>query len=280
VNGSTRTDVLVSTEWLAARLDDPDVRVVEVVVNTKAYDEGHIPGAVVWNIYADLKDAEYRLVDTPLIEALLAKSGITADTLVVFYGYAPAFGFWLMSLYGHANVKVLDASRDTWRAEGRPWTAAVAIPNLTDYRLAREDSRIRVRQAELDEAIGTPRWLIVDARTAAEYQGERFWPSGGMEPGGNAGHIPGARHVPIDGIYDDRGAFRDDQDLRRVFEAALAIDDAITVAPYCTIGGRATTTWFVLTRLLGRENVRVYDGSWAEWGRTPGARVEAGVLVS
>ena len=124
------------------------------------------------------------------------------------------------------------------------------------------------------DAIGSTGTTLLDVRTAQEYAGERFWPSGGMEPGGRAGHIPGAVHQPIDGLYDDRGAFLDPAGLRQVF-SAVDLDRQRELITYCTIGGRASTAWFVLTHLLGRDHVRVYDGSWAEWGKTPGTPVDA-----
>jgi thiosulfate/3-mercaptopyruvate sulfurtransferase len=264
----SRQEVLVGPGWLEEHLEDPKLRVVEVDVSPAGYDEWHIDGAVLWNIYRDLKDVDYRPVPPASIEHLFARSGITPDSKVVFYGYAPAMGFWLMKLYGHGDVRILDCNKETWRNEGRPWTTDPLTPQATAYPLGDEDVTIRAQVSEVERAIGDPTCAIVDVRSGAEFGGERFWPSGGMEEGGRAGHIPSALHLPIDNLYDERGSFRDVSELRRlVAPADLSSHDELIL--YCTIGGRASTAWFVLTYLLGCGNVRVYDSSWAEWGRLP-----------
>ena len=212
-----RGDVLVTPQWLEEHLGDPALRVVEVDVSPAAYDAGHIDGAVLWNIYSDLKDGMYQLVGRQAIEDLMARSGIRPDSAVVVCGYAPALGLWLLKLYGHADVRILDCARATWQDQGRPWTSAAASPAATRYLLPEQDERIRADHRTVEAAIGDHASTIIDVRTEAEYRGERFWPSGGSEPGGRAGHIPTAIHLPIESVLDERGSFRTAADLRELF---------------------------------------------------------------
>jgi thiosulfate/3-mercaptopyruvate sulfurtransferase len=268
-----RADVLVGPDWLEKHLDDPQVRLVEVDVSATAYNQGHIPGAVLWNVYSDLKDSEYRLLDAAAMAGLLVGTGIGPHSTVVCYGYAPALAFWLMKLYRHADVRVLDCSRRAWTDDERPWTTDAPTPNpTTRYPLAAPNSGIRADYATVRAAIGRRSTAIVDVRSLAEFQGERFWPSGAPEPSGRAGHVPSAIHLPIDNVHDERGRFRSVDELRRQF-GPIAVSPVGDVITYCAIGGRAATAWFVLTYLLGHPNVRVYDGSWAEWGHSGAAPV-------
>jgi thiosulfate/3-mercaptopyruvate sulfurtransferase len=265
---------LVSADWLAAHLDDSAVRVVEVDVSPKSYDEGHIPGAVLWDIYKDLKDKSYRLLDAAAFERILGASGITPSTKVVLYGYGPVLGYWLLKLYGHRDASVLNLAKSRWHDDGRPWTTQRSEPRPTHYTLPAPIPALRVLQPAVVAKSGAQDCAILDVRSAAEYRGERFWPSGAAEPAGRAGRVPGALHVPLDAVVNADGTYASVAELRAVFPSQ--IDDVNEVITYCTIGNRASIAWFVLSELIGRSGVQVYDGSWAEWGLLPSAPVETG----
>jgi len=264
-DGSSRIPMLVEPGWLEEHLDDPGVRIVHVDVAAGSYDRAHIPGAVLWNIYEDLRRPDFRLVDPAAIERLVQASGIDAQSTVVFTGYAPALGLWLLQAHGHRHVALLNCSLGTWQAQGRPVTSDAASPVVTAYRLPGANPTLRARREDVERAIDDPSTRILDVRSEAEYRGDRFWPSGGQQAGGRTGHVPTAVNVSIDGVLDDLGSFRDASDLAAALTAADVSGPAGLIT-YCTIGGRAATAWFVLTHLLGRSDVRVYDGSWAEWG--------------
>jgi thiosulfate/3-mercaptopyruvate sulfurtransferase len=268
-----RDDLLVTPRWLAGHLYDPGLRVVDVEVGPAAYDAWHIDGAVLWDLYKDLKDDEYRLIDKANMQGLLERSGIRPDATVVFYGYAPALGVWLLTLWGHPSTRVLDCSRDHWRASGYPWSNQRVQPTTCVYDLGDERPQIRADRYAVQAAIGHAGSAVLDVRTAAEYKGESFWPSGAMEPGGRPGHVPSALHRPLAGLYNDDGSFRPVEDLRAIFTSSDLGKDT-DIITYSTMGGRAATAWFVLSHLLGHRNVKVYSGSWAEWGRLSGTRIE------
>jgi thiosulfate/3-mercaptopyruvate sulfurtransferase len=267
-NGET-----VDVDWIAARVGDPGLRLVEVDVSRAAFDEGHIPGAVLWNAYTDLRDQNYRPVGLAELERLFSRSGISPETCVVTYGYSGPLGFWLLKTHGHERVRILTGPREQWAEAGHEWSAGTPPPKESAYPpvVAKEDW-LASRQA-VQDAIIDPTQLILDVRAEAEYTGEIFWPSGATEDVGRAGHVPGAVSVPIDLLRAEGGKLKGPEELRRILKQAGVAKDK-TVITYCTIGNRASEAWFALKYLLDYPEVRVYYGSWVEWGKATDTPIE------
>jgi thiosulfate/3-mercaptopyruvate sulfurtransferase len=263
---------LVDPAWIAERLDDPTVRVVEVDVSAAAHDQGHIPGAVLWNAYADLRHPDYSLIGAAEFERLLSTSGVTPETTIVFYGYAAHLGYWLLKAHGHRELRLLDGPRDQWQEAGHRWSVEDPPPAPTAYSLLREDSPLRSSRADVEALLEDAGGVILDVRSQAEYDGERFWPSGATEGAGRAGHIPGSVHVPID-LLRSEGRFRDTEEIRQTL-LDHAVGPERRVVAYCTIGNRASQAWFAMTELLGYPDARVYYGSWVEWGTRSDTPIE------
>jgi thiosulfate/3-mercaptopyruvate sulfurtransferase len=259
------SDVFAESAWLVEHLSDPGVRVVEVDVSQAAYDQGHIPGAVLWNAYADLHHADYSPLDSREFEDLLSRSGLTPNDTIVFYGYGHYLGFWLMKAYGHEHALVMKGTREGWRNAGRPWTMDLPKPVTTTYALPEMQASQLMSLDVLQGTLGTGDPVILDVRSDAEFAGERFWPSGATEGAGRPGHIPGAVHLHADLLRTADGAFKNAAELRQLFQDHGVVPER-SVVTYCTIGIRASETALVLRYLLGYPDARVYDGSWAEWG--------------
>ena len=259
------SDVFAEPAWLEEHLNDPGVRVVEVDVSRSAYEQGHIPGAILWNAYTDLHHADYSPLDRREFADLLSRSGLAPDATIVFYGYGPSLGFWLMKAYGHERALVLNGTREGWRDAGRPWTTDLPKPVTSTYTLPGAEATQLMSLDALQGTLGTGDPVILDVRSDAEFTGERFWPSGATEGAGRPGHIPGAVHLHIDLLHTTDGAFKSAAELRQLFQERGVVPER-GVVTYCTIGARASEAALVLRYLLGYPDVRVYYGSWAEWG--------------
>jgi thiosulfate/3-mercaptopyruvate sulfurtransferase len=280
LQGYAHPERLVTTEWLADRLDDPNVVVAESDEDVLLYETGHIAGAVKIDWHTDLNDPVARdYVDGEGFARLMSEKGISLETTLVFYGdnfnWWAAYALWVTSLFGHPDVRLLDGGRQKWQADGRELTTVVPQPVPTDYPLVeRDDSRIRAyRDGVLAHARAGGR--LVDVRSPGEYSGELLhMPDYPQEGALRGGHIPGASNVPWKTAANDDGTFKDDAELRRIYleDLGLAPDDEVIA--YCRIGERSSHTWFVLTHLLGLGNVRNYDGSWVEWGNAVGVPIE------
>ena len=259
------SDVFAEPAWLAEHLDDPDVRVVEVDVSRAAYAQGHIPGAVLWNAYTDLHHTDYSPVERGEFADLLSRSGLAPDGTIVFYGYGPYLGFWLMKAYGHERALVLNGTRQDWQKACLPWTTDLPKLKPSTYTLEASNVPQLMELHALQDTLGSGNPLILDVRSEAEFVGERFWPSGATAGAGRPGHIPGAIHLHIDLLHTADGAFKGAAELRQLFQERGVVPE-LSVVTYCTIGARASEAALVLRYLLGYPDVRVFDGSWAQWG--------------
>jgi thiosulfate/3-mercaptopyruvate sulfurtransferase len=270
---------LVTTEWLAAHLDDPAVVVAESDEDVLVYDTGHIPGAVKIDWHTDLNDAVVRdYVDADGFARLMAGKGISRDTTIVFYGdnfnWWAAYALWVCSLFGHPDARLLDGGRAKWIAEGRPLTKDVPQPAPAEYpRVERDDRTLRAFKEDVLAHIG--RGKLVDVRSPGEYSGElSHMPDYPQEGAIRTGHIPTAVSVPWKRAANEDGTFKARSELEAIYldEQGLAAPD--DVVAYCRIGERSSHTWFVLTHLLGFADVRNYDGSWVEWGNAVRVPIE------
>ncbi|MER3449116.1 MAG: sulfurtransferase [Chloroflexota bacterium] len=271
-------EVLVSTEWVAQRLNDPNIRVVEVDVDTTAYETGHIPGAVGWNWTTQLNDPVRRdIASKEQFEELMASSGIDKHTTVVLYGdnnnWFAAYAFWLLKIYGHEDVRLMNGGRKKWVDEGRSLTTEVPRLERKVYRAEEPDLRLRAFLQDVLQRLQRPDVALVDVRSPQEFTGEILAPPGLPETAQRGGHIPGAKNIPWGQVVREDGTFKSYDELKALYEGVGVTPDK-EVITYCRIGERSSHSWFVLKYLLGYPKVRNYDGSWTEWGNVVGLPIE------
>jgi thiosulfate/3-mercaptopyruvate sulfurtransferase len=275
-------DKLVSTEWLAAHINDPQIRLIESDEDVLLYDTGHIPGAQKVDWHEDLNDTVIRdYISQEQFEALLRAKGIDEDTTVIFYGdknnWWATYAYWVFQLFGFANAKILDGGRIKWEKEGREMTTDVPKFAPTSFKAqARNDWRIRAFFNQVREHAAAGKQLV-DVRSPDEFSGAKIhMPDYPQEGTLRGGHIQGARSVPWARAANADGTFKSADELRAIYETEQGLQPTDDVVAYCRIGERSSHTWFVLTELLGYDKVRNYDGSWTEWGNAVRAPIEKG----
>ncbi|ANJ26882.1 sulfurtransferase [Agromyces aureus] len=261
---------LVSTQWLADHLGEPGLVVVESDEDVLLYETGHIPGAVKVDWHTELNDPVVRdYLDGEQFAALLGSKGVARDSTVVIYGdknnWWAAYALWVFTLFGHEDVRLLDGGRDLWITEGRDLTTEPPSVVPVEYPVVeRSDVEVRAFKEDVLAHFGNP---LIDVRSPEEYSGERTSAPAYPEEGAlRAGHIPTAASVPWARAAAGDGTFKDRAELDAIYRGEVGLQDGDDVIAYCRIGERSSHTWFVLTHLLGFENVRNYDGSWTEWG--------------
>jgi thiosulfate/3-mercaptopyruvate sulfurtransferase len=277
---TSNSNILVSTEWLANNLNQPGHQVVEVDVDSSAYDEGHIPGAVAWRWKQDLQNYPSRdIVTKENFEKLLGNSGIANDTLVILYGdnnnWFAANAYWILKYYGHEHVKIVDGGRKKWVDENRELTKEAPNVQTQTYKAQHPDPSLRAFRDYVYEIVnGDYNVGLVDVRSPQEYSGELLAPEHLPQEGSQrAGHIPGAQNIVWKEAVNDDGTFKSEDELRKLYEGKGITPDK-EIITYCRIGERSAHSWFVLHELLGYPKVRNYDGSWTEWGSVIGAPIE------
>ncbi len=279
--GYAHPEVLVSTQWVADHLADPDVRIVESNEDVLLYETGHIPGAVKIDWVADLNDPLIRdYIDRPRFQRLLRSKGINESSTIVLYGdknnWWATYAFWVFRLFGVKNLRLMDGGRLRWADEGRE--LVTAVPRYPEGNITvkdRDDVRSRAFREQVLEHVKSGKRLV-DVRSPEEYRGERMhmpeYPNEGALRGG---HVPGARSIPWGrAINPETHTFRPASELRTIYQEEHGLTPGGDVIVYCRIGERSSHTWFALTYLLGFERVRNYDGSWTEWGNLVKAQVE------
>ena len=273
----SRSDVLVTADWAQEHLGDPGLVFVEVDEDTSAYDGGHLEGAVKLDWKTDLQDPLRRdFVGREAFEALLSSRGIGNDDTVVLYGgnnnWFAAYAYWYFKLYGHRDVKLIDGGRKKWELDGRPLSKDAVERPATTYRASEPDLSIRAFRDEVVSSIGNKN--IIDVRSPDEFSGKILAPAHlPQEQAQKAGHVPTAMNIPWSKAANEDGTFKSDEDLAKLY-AEQGYDESKPTIAYCRIGERSSHTWFVLRELLGKSDVKNYDGSWVEYGSLVGVPIE------
>ena len=280
-SGYAHPEVLVETHWVAGCLSDPNIRLVEADEDVLLYEVGHLPNAVKLDWHVDVQDKVNRdFLGKQEFEQLMSRWGISNDTTIILYGdksnWYACYSYWLFTMYGHKNMKIMNGGRTKWEAEGRQLTKKVPQFAPTTYHAQPADESIRAFRDEVHEGLKNPERRLIDVRSPQEYTGELIhmvnYPQEGAQRGG---HIPTAKSIPWATAANTDGTFKSAEELRQIYGGKDITPDKDVIA-YCRIGERSAHTWFVLTRLLGYPRVRNYDGSWTEWGNLVRAPIEKG----
>jgi thiosulfate/3-mercaptopyruvate sulfurtransferase len=278
-------EVLVSTQWVADHLNDPKIRLIEVDVDTTAFDQGHISEAVGWNWQTQLQDNIRRdLIEKSALDRLLGQSGVSNDTTIILYGdnnnWFAAYALWQLKYYGHKDVRLMNGGRKKWIEEKRP--LATEPPRITpaSYHATGPDESLRARKEHIFSVIEKKgSGQLVDVRSVDEFTGKIIAPPGLNETAQRAGHIPTAANIPWAQAANEDGTFKSADQLKQLYQAKGVTGTGEVIA-YCRIGERSSHTWFVLKYLLGYDHVKNYDGSWTEWGNLIGAPIEKEVAAA
>ena len=271
---------VVQADWLEKNIDDPKVRIIEVSTEAGLYERGHIKNAFKINWYTDLVDTVKRdIVPIGKFNTLIAKAGIDKDSTVVFYGdknnWFAAWGAWIFNQYGIEDVRLLDGGRVKWEKDARAFTTAVPTLKTGSFKATKVDRSLRANLVGdvLPVAKGIKKNVkLVDIRSADEYSGKIFAPAGFQELAVRAGHIPGAENIAWGLNVNADGTFKTVAELKKLY-ADKGIDGTKSIITYCRIGERSSLTWFVLSEILGYNDVKNYDGSWTEYGNSVGAPI-------
>jgi thiosulfate/3-mercaptopyruvate sulfurtransferase len=280
MNGYAHPEVLVETDWVQANLGKPGIKLVEIDVDTQAYDAGHIRGAVGFNWRTDLQDQIGRdIITREAFEQLVGGAGISPEDTVVLYGdnnnWFAANGFWLFKIYGHKDVRLMNGGRTKWQTEpDKKLTVERPNPQPVSYRVTETHPELRALLFEVQQAVKSRDCNLVDVRSHDEFTGKVIAPPGMNETAQRGGHMPGAKSIPWGTPVAPDGTFRSADELRAIYLDEKGVDPNRPTIAYCRIGERSSHTWFVLRYLLGLTNVRNYDGSWTEYGSVIGAPIE------
>lgn len=273
-------EVLVETDWVKANLGKPGIKLVEIDVDTKAYDAGHIPGAIGFNWQTQLQDQVRRdIIGKEAFERLVGGAGISPADLVVVYGdnnnWFAAYGFWLFKIYGHKDVRLMNGGRVKWLNEpDKQMTTEVPKTTAVPYPASAVNLELRAMLPQVFDAQKGGKWNLVDVRSPDEYTGKVIAPPGMTETAQRGGHIPGAKSIPWSTAVQPDGSFKSADELRAIYLDQKGVDPNKDSIAYCRIGERSSHTWFVLKYLLGIKNVKNYDGSWTEYGNLVAAPIE------
>ena len=275
-------DVLVETDWVKENIGEPGIKLVEIDVDTTAYDAGHIQGSIGFNWETQLQDQTTRdIINKQQFEKLVGEAGISPEDTVVVYGdnnnWFACYGFWLFKMYGHKDVRLMNGGRVKWLNEDDK-ELVTDKPSLTPttYTASDADLSLRSRFNEVSEMSQAGSHNLVDVRSPDEFTGKVIAPPGMSETAQRGGHVPGATNVPWSTAVAEDGTFKSLSELKQIYFEGAGVDPSKDTVAYCRIGERSSHTWFVLKYLLGIDNVKNYDGSWTEYGNIIGAPIEKG----